>query len=102
MPTCPYCSLTFESRPNRSNKQNSYLWGVVYKLISDEIGHTPEECHEIFKAKFLPRYMVEVADIKETITMSTTCLDIVEFKEYIDKVVRFASEKLSIVIPDPK
>lgn len=102
MPTCPYCSLTFESRPNRSNNQNRYLWGVVYKLISDEIGHTPEECHEIFKARFLPKYIVEVGNIKETISLSTTSLDTVEFKEYINKVVRFAAEQLSIVIPDPQ
>ncbi len=102
MQTCPYCHLKFETRPNRSNPQNSYLWGVVYKLLSDETGHSPEECHEILKLKFLPSHVLEIGNIKERVAMSTKDLDTVEFNEYIEKITQFAAEQLSIVIPPPR
>jgi hypothetical protein len=37
----------------RSNSQNSYLWGIPYKLLSDHTGYSPDEIHEICKYKFL-------------------------------------------------
>lgn len=32
--------------------QNRYLWGVIYKTLSSELGYHPEEIHEYFKKKF--------------------------------------------------
>lgn len=37
-----------ESKDTRTNQQNRYLWGVVYKLLSDETGNDPEDLHEYF------------------------------------------------------
>lgn len=35
-----------EARPDRTPKQNSYLWAVPYKLLSEHTGMEPEELHE--------------------------------------------------------
>ena len=35
-----------EKRTKRTLCQNSYLWGVVYKRISDYTGHNVDEVHE--------------------------------------------------------
>ena len=40
-------------RKNRSAEQNSYMWGVVYKLMSDETGYTPDEIHQLMGERFL-------------------------------------------------
>lgn len=101
MPVCPYCNLSFEVRPTRSNYQNKYLWGVCYALLSQSTGHTPEELHEFFKAEFLPQKNLELSDHGHVITTSTTGLDTKEFNEFIEKIRMFAAQKLSIVIPDP-
>lgn len=102
MPKCPYCKLSFSSGEPRSNRQNRYLWGVVYKLISDEVGHSPEEIHEILKDKFLPKHKIEIGNLKEEVPVSTKELTTADFNEYIETIQRFAAEQLSIVIPDPQ
>ena len=92
-----------EIRPlsnSRSSQQNRYLWGVVYKIIGDELGMTPEEVHETYKVKFLS-YKKELKDKWYSFTRSTTDLNTVEFGEYIDKIVRHASSELGLIIPDP-
>jgi len=42
-----------DEKPTRSNQQNSYYWGVVNKMISDETGYTAQEVHQILLCKCL-------------------------------------------------
>lgn len=99
---------------NRSNPQNSYLWGVVYKTIVEQdasfffseqteaniarykIKHT-EVVHEFFKAKYLP--IIDVNGAK--VTPSTTKLSTADFTDYVESIMRFASMELGIYIPSP-
>ena len=99
---CPYCKNSFDLLNPRSNPQNRYYFGVVLNLIADEIGHTPDECHEIFKAKFLPVKQIKVGGKIYHIPGSTKELMTVEMEEYIEKIRRFASINLSLAIPDPE
>jgi hypothetical protein len=39
-----------------SKGQRGYYWGVVVKLIAEELGCTKEETHEILQAKFFVYY----------------------------------------------
>lgn len=34
------------ARPDRTPKQNAYLWAVPYKMLSEATGFDPEELHE--------------------------------------------------------
>lgn len=85
---------------SRSQQQNRYMWGIVYKIIGDELGMTSEEVHEVYKEKFLS-YKKEIKGKFYTFTKSTTELNVVEFGEYLDKVIRHASSELGLIIPEP-
>lgn len=85
---------------SRTNEQNRYLWGVVYKYISEEIGYEPEQVHELMKFKFL-KIEILVKGNPETVIRSTTDLSTEEFNQYVERIVRWAAEFLGLVIPDP-
>lgn len=93
---CPKCKFKFISTL-RSTPQNRYYWGVVVEILSEHIGFSPEEMHEILKHKFLNPF--EKMGYK--IYPNTTQLTTVEFKNYIEKIQRWAAQELQCVIPDP-
>jgi len=85
----------------RSVNQNAYLWGVVYKLISEYTGYTTDEVHYemamMFHYEFRKRFdgsMVKVP--KSTAKMST-----VEFNNYWEQIQIFASTNWDLNIPSP-
>lgn len=82
----------------RSLPQNRYYWGVVIDMVAEETGFEPEDAHLSLREKFL-----SFTDAKTglTIIRSTTSLSTVEFREYCDKIQRWAAEWLGVVIPDP-
>jgi hypothetical protein len=79
----------------RSSQQNRYLWGVVYKIIGDELGYTDVEVHEVFKEKFLSYKKNGFKFTKSTSTLKTG-----EFADYVTKVIHYASTELEMIIPD--
>ena len=100
-------SLKIASK-QRSSRQNRYYWGVVIYYISEEIGLEPNDAHLEMKKMFLrdraSEYEIQKKLNKQLpfiITRSTTSLSTLEFIDYIDRVVRWASNFLSIYIPDP-
>ena len=84
----------------RSIQQNKYIWGVIYKIVSEESGYTDEEVHEIFKTLFLKRY-VSIGKKEIRITKSTTELDTNEFNEYCESIRVWCSFNLNLNIPEP-
>lgn len=91
----------------RSNPQNRYYWGLVVPIVKkgiEDMGTelTSEETHEFLKSKFNYSELVnESTGQVEQIPRSTTALNKLKFSEYVEKIQRFASEFLNIVIPDP-
>ncbi|MEA3272238.1 MAG: hypothetical protein U9P90_01055 [Patescibacteria group bacterium] len=79
----------------RSLQQNRYLWGVVYKVISEYNGGIVEDLHNHFKYYFLRKQGRLISFI------STTDLDTKEFTDYIEKIRLFAHQKLGLHIPTP-
>jgi len=71
----------------RSENLNKYYWGVAVKTIADYLGYEPEEMHKALK---------EYLNVESTAKMNTK-----EFKEYLERVRRFAAQKFGVVIPDP-
>jgi len=82
--------LTVSEVCSRTHFQNNYYWKVVIGvLISTDplIGHTKDEMHEILKNEF----KVE----------STSKLNVYEFRDYIDRIIRWAAVTWEIRIPEP-
>jgi hypothetical protein len=80
----------------RTQQQNRYMWGVVYRLVAEHTGYTVEETHQVFRDRFLT-----YRKGKFEFTKSTTDLNTKEFGEYLDKVIDYAQQELEIIIPEP-
>jgi hypothetical protein len=96
-------------KPKRTNKQNNYLWGVVYKTLSEALSEqhnkliTSDHIHELCRKYFMPQ--VEVPGIEQSVPMSTTELcrggNEDSFQDYVLRIQEFAAKK-NIYIPDPQ
>lgn len=84
-------------RKDRSYKQNRFLWGICYELISEATGYTREEIHDSMRMMFLRDEDRKIPTLKSTTTLST-----LEMNEYWARIQQFAAEKLNLIIPDPK
>ena len=76
---------------SRTHWQNNYYWKVVIGTLigSNSLGgHTKDEMHRILKNHF----KVE----------STTKLNVYEFQDYIDRIIRWSAIDFNIVIPEPE
>jgi len=93
-------------RATRSQRQNAWYWGVIVQMLADHTGYTPDEMHEVLKAKFIPKRFA-VADgngeIRDELVIggSTVVLNTVEFGEYCEAIRGWAAADLHVVIPDP-
>lgn len=92
-------------RATRSQRQNAWYWGVIVQQLAEHTGYTPDEMHEILKAKFIPKRFAVADGNGEVrgefvIGGTTTSLNTVEFGEYCEAIRDWAAE-LGIVIPDP-
>ncbi len=88
----------------RSLPQSKYYFGVVVKIISDELGYTREEVHEICKQMFLSEiiFLKTKKGVRQIrVPKSTTELKTVEFEEYLSSIRQWASMELGIYIPTP-
>ena len=72
----------------RTINQNNYYWGVVIKMLGDEIGYLPEEMHNALQIKFLSTHLDKLPSVKSTKKLSTK-----EFEEYLSKIRQWASEQ---------
>lgn len=82
-------------------QQLRYLWGVVYRIVSDHTGFTPEEVSEIYKTKFLT-YEKKYKGKMYQLTKGLSGLKKTEMVEFIDKVIKHATIELDLAIPEPK
>ena len=78
-----YDMIIMDKEGARSHDQNSLLWGVIYKGLSDVTGYTIEELHDILRLKF---------DLKtdDGKLLSTATLTKSEFNDYIDKIINWS------------
>lgn len=83
-------------RRTRSLNENSYYWGVVVKMLADELGYLPEEMHDALRIKFLTIHTDKLPSIKTTTKLTTS-----EFEEYLSKIRTWSSLELGVLIPMP-
>lgn len=80
----------------RSLNQNSYMWGVVYSLIANELGYTTEEIHDLMRIEHLTDRTGKYPRVKSTSELST-----IEMEDYLSKCRTWASAELGVYIPLP-
>ena len=83
----------------RSNPQNRYLWGVVYKYIAEETDMDTESIHHFCKSEFLAENPVKRLPIPKV--KSTKKLNTAEFNTFIGDILKWAAEFLNLYIPLP-
>lgn len=88
-------------KAKRSVEQNR-LWWVYMNILSDEIGYTKNEIHEICKYKFLQREKVDEksGEIFKYVG-STTELNKSEFSDLVSELQQWSAETFNIVLPSP-
>ena len=88
-------SITAETR---TLKQNAYIWSGVYPSIVNfmrdhhGIDYSSDAIHETLKQLFLPFRVEQMARREIKIYRSTTKLTKAEFCEYVEHIMRWASE----------
>lgn len=80
-----------------SNPQLRYLYGVVYKMISDHTGHTIDEIDFLLKWKFLRRVGSRGIEYVPSKLDQTT----IEAEDYARKCREWAAIAMELYIPLP-
>jgi len=84
----------------RSNEQNRYYFGCILPLLSEHLGYTIDEIHELMKYKFIKKkYTINKEDIY--IGESTTKLATVRMEAYFSYIRTWSSMELGCYIPLP-
>lgn len=92
----------------RTDRQNRYYWPAFVQAFADHLRAqgddiTDEDAHEILKAKFLRKHVIDM-NTGEVLEFpgSTAQLSTVEFNEYLDRCATWLSEFFGLDIPDPE
>ena len=84
----------------RTNAENSYYWGVIVRMVSDEMAILPDEAHDFLKSLFL-KIGVEANGKRWEVTKSTASLTVDEFEDYCEKIRQWSANELNCPIPLP-
>ena len=84
----------------RTGAENRYYWGVIVRMVSDEMAVIPEEAHDFLKSLFL-KEGVEIKGKRYEIIKSTASLSIGDFEDYCEKVRQFSVNEMGLIIPLP-
>ena len=96
-------------RDTRTLRQNSYYHAVITpalaKYLSDQDYDvtTPEDAHEVLKARFLVANVVNktTGEILQRRVKSTTSLTPAEFSDYCERCRAWMADFFGIIVPDP-
>ena len=106
-----------EKKNKRSLEANAYYWGVVVEMISQATGYEAEEVHTYlcgtrwgWKDKRVPKTPRNPEGLESVPVRTTTMnaegkrsvLGTAQFMEFIEFAVRFAAQKINILIPEPQ
>ena len=84
----------------RTSAENRYYWGVIVRMIAEEMGIIPDDAHDFLKNLFL-KVGVEKNGKRWEIARSTATLSVNEFEDYCEKVRMWAASELETQIPLP-
>ena len=83
---------------NRTDKENRYYWGVVVRLIADEVGEeNKDNVHDFIQLQV--GNSADVAGVK--VPAGTSHMTTAEFEDYATRVRNWASKELHVFVPLP-
>lgn len=89
-------------KKGRSSQQNRYMWGVVYKMIAEEVGDTTQNIHMQLCAMLAPPKVVSNGIMKDVVVQGhTSYMSTVELEDYLVSVRVWALDFLQLSIPLP-
>jgi hypothetical protein len=94
---------TSTEKAYRSIQANRFMWRL-FTLIGEETGHSKEDVHDWLSAMFLS-HTIDVVDKASgevnsiKVTRGTSKLSPAEHAEFLDRVILWAGEFLSLEIP---
>lgn len=83
-------------KSQRSLNQNRYYFGVCLEILSQHLGYTSDEMHEICKFKFLKTMKAGLEYVRSTTKLNTS-----EMEEYLEKIRKWADIELNCFVPLP-
>lgn len=101
--------LTVKPSKQRSNQQNRFWWGYIVPTVKDALREagfddirTDQDCHELLKAMFFKKEIVNVntGEILTTVGSTTEATTVI-FAERIAEIQKWASDYLGVVLLDP-
>lgn len=98
-----YCQI--DPKNKRSLKQNSYLWGVVYRMVAEKTGYSEQEVHQLFGQRYLGYTKVDPHGKVISFIRSSTDLDKLEMTQYISLIKEYCHNSMALdhmIIPDPE
>ena len=91
-----------EYRKRRSQDQNAYLWGVVYKTLGDATGNDADDLHAYFLGEWAGWEVIDVMGQQRRVPKRRSSkLTTVEFSDYVAFIQQRAAETVGVFIPDP-
>jgi hypothetical protein len=89
-------------RKRRSDEQNRALWGVAYRILSEETGNDVNDLHEFFLGEYHGWEIVDVlGQQRRRPVRRSSKLNTMEFSEFYAFIQRRAAELLGVYVPDP-
>jgi hypothetical protein len=85
----------------RSVEQNAYYWGVVIKILADDLGYVGPGEREDLHNELRGMFLVKVGKLGKRVVESTTRLDTETFERYLAAIRGWADEFQNIKIPLP-
>lgn len=91
-------------KATRSQRQNRFLWGVIYAYLEQETGHAREDWHEFFLSKVYGTDTVVMFEgtpdemIQERPIRRSSKLKVGEFAEYCERILEICSD-YGITVP---
>lgn len=86
-------------RETRTLSQNRLYW-LYISCISEHTGYEKNELHDYLRGLFLEKEATKIFNEIQVKLTSTTSLDTKLMKNYIDKIIVWASTELQITLPD--
>jgi hypothetical protein len=91
------CDVIIKPKARSKNRQFRYLYSVVYQLIADQVGTTPDRIDDLMKRKFMFDVVLGARVAKKKTSVSND-----EFTQYITNVINWAEEFFEgLRIPKP-
>lgn len=88
-----------KKRVKRSGRQNSYYWGVIIKLLSEDWGDIPDVVHDRLKTKFLKYY--DNKNFERIWSTADTDFNTKMAEEYYENIRMWAAMEWHVDIPEP-